>query len=62
MAAERLDAVLDPDEAGAVTEGRTAAPVVVHLDPQHLPPDVHLDVDFAAEACLAALVSASATT
>ena len=73
-AAERLHPVLEPDQAGAAGEVGAAAAVVAHPDPQYVACGavagvagaVSRDVSIStatteACACLAALVSASAT-
>ena len=43
-AADRLDPVLEPDEAGAVSEVRATAPVVADTDPQNAVVVGHLDL------------------
>ena len=62
-AAERLDAVLQADQAGAPGEVGAAGAVVADRDAQDVAGDAPTSTSTAeARACLAALVSASATT
>ena len=61
-AAERFHAVFEADQAGAAGEVGAAAAVVADRDAQDAPATLNVDLTAEARACLAALVSASATT